>query len=313
MGPGLSSCVGDSPAVDRTEFLEALRSLRMAPAEQGGRHPHKPLLLLWLLGRAHAGDFGPFAYDDVEGPVDELLAEFGTPAKRDLGRAAMPFFHLEESLWHRHGTVDGEELDDQRGRLRRARAIGAFSTEVRSLLERDAELAPVAARLLLDEHFTDSHVEPISNAIGIELDGATPGALDLVVRRRRDPAFRMSTLKAYGYTCAMCGWDGSLKTQPIGLEAAHIRWHSQGGSDDPDNGLALCSLHHKLLDLGVLGLTPDHHIEVADDYVASSEIGHRMGHELHDHPLRPPQPRHPRPAEAHIEWHRTEVFHGAAS
>lgn len=83
----------------------------------------------------------------------------------------------------------------------------------------------------------------------------------------------------------MCGWDGALQRQAVGLEAAHVRWHSQDGPDDPEKGLALCSLHHRLLDLGVLGLTPDRHVLVADTFVASSESGERMGHELHDRPL----------------------------
>jgi hypothetical protein len=32
------------------------------------------------------------------------------------------------------------------------------------------------------------------------------------------------------------------------------RWFAFDGPDTPDNGLALCSLHHKLFDLGALGL-----------------------------------------------------------
>ncbi len=300
--------------MDRQDFLEQLQSLRMAAADQGGRHPHKPLLLLWLLARAQEGHFGPFGYDEIEAPVDDLLAEFGTPARRDLGRAAMPFFHLESSLWGRHGTIADEELSDDRGRLRAARAVGAFREEVRELLRSDPSVITDSARLLLEEHFTDSHVEPIASAIGIELDGVGGGRVDLVIsRRRRDPAFRDATLRAYAYTCAMCGWDGALKKQPVGLEAAHVRWHSQHGPDDPTNGVALCSLHHRLLDLGVLGLTPDHHIQVADAFVSSSETGHRLGHELHDRPLRDPQPRHPKIDEAHVEWHRKEVFHGSAA
>lgn len=37
----------------------------------------------------------------------------------------------------------------------------------------------------------------------------------------------------------MCGHDGALGNVPAGLEAAHIRWHSQGGPDAAENGLAL--------------------------------------------------------------------------
>lgn len=99
--------------MDRDAFLNTLQTLRMAPSDRGGRHPHKPLLLLWLLARAQHGDFGPFSYDDVEGPVDDLLAEFGTPAKRDRGRAAMPFFHLEAEVWETWATIEGEELSDR--------------------------------------------------------------------------------------------------------------------------------------------------------------------------------------------------------
>lgn len=298
--------------MNRAEFIEELQSLRMARAETGGRHPHKPLLLLWLLGRAQDGEFGPFTYEEIEQPVDELLAEFGTPSKRDRGRAAMPFFHLEESLWIRQSTVSGEELGDQRGRLRRARAMGGLRPEVRELLDHDPGLIADAARILLDEHFTDSHFDPITGAVGIELDGSGPaGRVDYFVsRRRRDPRFRAATLQAYAYRCAMCDWDGAVRTQPVGLEAAHVRWHSQGGADAPDNGLALCSLHHKLLDLGVVGLTQDHHIQVAAQFVASSETGHRLGYDLQDRPLRNPQPRHPKVAIEHIDWHRREVFHG---
>ena len=40
----------------------------------------------------------------------------------------------------------------------------------------------------------------------------------------------------------------------MGIEAAHIRWFNLCGPDVPDNGLALCALHYKLLDRGALGL-----------------------------------------------------------
>jgi putative restriction endonuclease len=64
-------------------------------------------------------------------------------------------------------------------------------------------------------------------------------------------------LRAYAYQCAVCGFDGGLGRNPVGTEAAHVRWHSQDGPDEVANGLALCALHHVLLDLGVLGLTPE--------------------------------------------------------
>ena len=55
----------------------------------------------------------------------------------------------------------------------------------------------------------------------------------------------------------MCGFDGALGRYPVGIEAAHIRWHSQQGPDEITNALALCALHHALFDLGVLGITEE--------------------------------------------------------
>lgn len=77
-------------------------------------------------------------------------------------------------------------------------------------------------------------------------------------RKRRAPraGFAEEVLQAYAYACAFCGFDGALGRDPVGLEAAHVHWHSQDGPDEVNNGLALRSLHHSLFDLGVLGLLP---------------------------------------------------------
>ena len=50
-----------------------------------------------------------------------------------------------------------------------------------------------------------------------------------------------------GTTCALAATNG---WQPLGLEAAHIKWFQARGPDVVQNGLALCSLHHKIFDLG---------------------------------------------------------------
>lgn len=285
----------------------------MAPAGGSGkRHPHKPLLLLWLLGRVQRGETTAVSYDEVQEPVDRLLAEFGTPARRGKDRAAMPFFHLEPELWVKEASNLSVELSDSGGRLRRAGARGHLRPEVETMLRQDPTLVADAARLLLDGHFTDTHVDLICGEVGLVLDDAPRSVGSLVERRRRDPRFRAAVLQAYGYTCAMCGWDGRFMQQSVGLAAAHIRWHGHAGPDTVDNGLSLCDLHHKLLDLGVIGLTPDLDLVVADDFVADSEVGHRLGHELHGRPLKPPQPRFDPPAEAHVTWHRSQVFRGAA-
>lgn len=71
----------------------------------------------------------------------------------------------------------------------------------------------------------------------------------------RDPAFRESVLRAYECRCAVCNLDVRIGNQTLGIEAAHVKWHQAGGPSTVDNGIALCSLHHKLFDYGALTLS----------------------------------------------------------
>jgi putative restriction endonuclease len=110
----------------------------------------------------------------------------------------------------------------------------------------------------------------------------------------------------------MCGYDGAMGRDPAGLDAAHVFWHSQGGPDEPDNGMALCALHHVLFDLGALGLTGDLTVRVSPHYVSRSEQGDRLVYSLDGKPLLEPAPRHPSPSARHVEWHSRQVFKSSA-
>ncbi|CAO5174206.1 putative restriction endonuclease [Frankia sp. AiPs1] len=131
-------------------------------------------------------------------------------------------------------------------------------------------------------------------------------------RRRRAAAFAAQVLRVYGYACAACGFDGRLGATPVGLEAAHVRWHSQHGPDTLANGLALCSLHHTLLDLGVLGLTPNRTIKISELYTADSSSG-RAIQDLAGRPLAAPEPGVPLGDVEYIAWHGRQVFRAAAA
>jgi putative restriction endonuclease len=88
----------------------------------------------------------------------------------------------------------------------------------------------------------------------------------------------------------------------VGLEAAHVRWHSQDGPDVVANGLALCALHHALFDLGVLGLTAERRIRVSGLYVARSDAGLAVD-QLAGQTLIAPRPGQPAVELGHISWH----------
>jgi hypothetical protein len=63
--------------------------------------------------------------------------------------------------------------------------------------------------------------------------------------------FAFSVFERYGTRCAVC--DVALKEL---LEAAHLCPFSEGGTDDPRNGLVLCRNHHRALDAGLLWFDP---------------------------------------------------------
>lgn len=296
----------------RDELLSALAGLRRATVG-GRRAPHKPLLLLWLLGRFTATGSTAVAYDEAEEPVGRMIDDYGPPA-RSADRAAMPFVHLERTLWDPR-DADGRPIPPsalERGSWLRARgATGRLRAPVERLLADPGALAS-AARLLLDLHFTPALEPAIRADAGLNPTAVEEAALTLRVRgsRPRRPDFAEQVLHAYARACAMCGYDGALGRNPVGLEAAHVRWHSQDGPDEPSNGLALCALHHALFDLGALGLTPDLRIRVSPRYTARSRAGRAVG-ELDGAPLARPRPGRPPLDPASVEWHDRQVFkHG---
>lgn len=84
--------------------------------------------------------------------------------------------------------------------------------------------------------------------------------------------------------------DGRIGAVPVGLEAAHVRWWAFDGPDDVDNGVFLCSLHHKLFDKGVLGIGDGHRILVSQRFVGHSPAAREQVTALAGRPLIGPQP-----------------------
>jgi putative restriction endonuclease len=227
----------------------------------------------------------------------------------------MPFVHLERELWDLRDGL-GQEIapdePDRRGPLLARAAVGQLRPEVEQLLADDGTLA-LAARLLLDRHFTPVLSELICAEVNLDvadLNAASPLESALSRRRARRSGFVEEVLRAYAYSCAMCGFDGALGRTPVGIEAAHVRWHSQDGPDEVANGLALCALHHALLDLGVLGITADLHIQVSHLYVARSDAG-RAVDALAGQPLLASRPGQPAIDLVFVDWHAIQVFKGS--
>ncbi|MFJ6988134.1 MULTISPECIES: phosphorothioated DNA-binding restriction endonuclease [unclassified Streptomyces] len=288
------------------DWLERTTRLRQW-TRSGTRAPHKPLLLLYALGRFHTDPDAALHYTAVERDLGRLLTEYGPPHRTS---PAYPFHHLAaDGVWEvatdRGPGSPGTGVRD----LRAADARGRLAPDLRAALRRDPDLLGRIARALLDRHFPPSLHGELSEAVGLDPDAAGPRPLT-AARRARDRRMRERVLTAYEYRCAFCGYDGRVDHTPVGLEAAHVRWWAFDGPDDVDNGLCLCSLHHKLFDRGVLGIAPGHRVQVSQRFVGHSDTARQYVVALAGRPLTGPQPGARPVAEPHRAWHTAEVFRG---
>ncbi|MFD4632262.1 phosphorothioated DNA-binding restriction endonuclease [Streptomyces sp. NPDC058284] len=293
------------------DWVERTTQLRQW-TRSGTRAPHKPLLFLYALSRFQQDADGELRYSAVEQDLRRLLDEYG-PGNRTT--PAYPFHHLvSDGVW---------EVRTERGpgspgtgvkELRASGAAGRLTPQLRAALRREPSLLGRLARVLLDLNFPPSLHGELCEAVGLELEGAEPGQLS-AARRQRDRRMREMVLTAYEYQCAFCGYDGRIGTVPVGLEAAHVRWWAFDGPDDVDNGLCLCTLHHKLFDKGVLGLGEGHgeghRILVSQGFVGHSTAAREHVIMLAGRPVIGPQPGVRPIAATHRSWHTSQVFHGS--
>jgi putative restriction endonuclease len=298
--------VGVEPSKSPSGVLARLAALRQHHRGEQ-RSPHKPLLVLLALGRLTATGTSQLPWSEAESALAGLIAEFGPPSRTSRAQsAAYPFTRLRaDGVW----VLDQDVPMDLVGPLAAGHVSGRFEASV----EAELRANPGLARDLVLSNFPDTVAPDVLEAVGLDpavvLNAVDmlPGAA-VVPARRRDPAWRSEVLLAWDRQCAFCGYDGQLAAASVGMDAAHVRWFAFDGPDALDNGLALCVLHHKLFDLGVLGLDRRLQVLVSAVFTARSEAG-RAVYALHGRKLTP-RPGTVVPAEAHISWHAREVFKG---
>ncbi|MET9276188.1 phosphorothioated DNA-binding restriction endonuclease [Kribbella sp. NPDC003557] len=286
--------------------LERLSTLRQA-RNDGRRMPHKPLLVLLALARF--AEFGSSAlpWSAAQEELGGLIAEFGPPTRTGRRQsAAYPFTRLRsDGIWN----LDRDVPMDKVGPLDAAPVTGRLDTSIEDAL-RVAGVIEAAARALVESQFPTTVASDVVAAVGLDPDVILGSALGVYAnsRPRRSRAWPSLILAAWDYQCAFCGYDGRLGSSCVGLEAAHVRWFNLGGPDAVDNGLSLCSLHHKLFDRGALGLDSNQRVMVSAQFSARVEAARRV-YDLHGHELRPRRGTL-LPAEAYTDWHRHQVFKG---
>lgn len=291
-----------------SDVLERLTRLRQHQ-QDGKRSPHKPLLVLLALGQFAQTGSSKLEWSVVEERLSRLLAEF-CPSRRGTPHPEFPFTRLRSDLvWQLSRDVPNDSLSS----LREEPVTGQFVDDIETTLGSDPGLVAQVARNLVEEQFPLTVAPDVLSAVGLDPDLVfrAPGLQQVKQEiRKRGSQWRHQILEAWDRSCAFCGFDGQSGGAPVGIEAAHVRWFNFGGPDDLDNGLALCSLHHKLFDRGVLGLDHGETVMVSSLFSARTEEGKRV-YDLHQRELRP-RPGTKLPSAEHVSWHTVEVFKGVA-
>jgi putative restriction endonuclease len=294
---------------DRAEWLQRIERIRTW-RRAGERAPHKPLLLLYLLGRLQRDGTSEVSYEAAERPLLDLLAEFGPPRATS---PAYPFHHLTTDGFWEVTSAEGGSPGASPGRLRATHAVGRLAPQLEAALRADPGLVALTVHGLLDRSFPPSLHAELCAAVGLDLEALEGRAVRgrVATLRRRDPAFRDAVLMAYEQRCAVCGYDGRIGSVAIGLDAAHVRWWAFEGPDSIENALCLCAIHHRLFDKGALGVAADGTVAISARFVGG-DAARQLVLAFAGKPLAVPQPGLPAPAAVHVAWHASEVFRGPA-
>lgn len=290
-------------------LLRRVQTIRVASL-QGRPSPHKPLLLLLAIGRHLNGHDTLVAFEQIEADLNSLIRRYGLPNSKE--NAHYPFWHLKnDGLWR----IDRPELvgvspsgDAHVSDLRNHEIRGGFVEEFLAALEANPDFGGRVVHGLLADYFPSSLHKDILEDVGllgklgpIWQSDARPG------REVRDPRFRPVVLQAYKNLCALCELDVRVEGQPVGIEAAHIKWHCAKGPAQIENGIALCVLHHKFFDSGLFTVLTDLTVLVGGLATGDSVEESLSKYEGSVLPVVPDRDDQ-RPAGKYLLWHKRAVF-----
>lgn len=270
------------------------------------RAPNKPLLILLALGQLQSGN-EKLHFKTLESKLTELLKEFG-PARK-VYHPEYPFWRLQnDGIWQlinaENVTARKGNTDAKKSELIRYDVIGNFTPEILEKLKKTPTLISEIAQIILNLNFPETWHEEILDAVDLDIYKV----INLNYKNKRDPDFRNKILNAYEHKCAVCGLSLQMQGLYPVLEAAHIKWHQVLGPDVENNGIALCSIHHKLFDRGAYTLDENNTILVSE-YIYGEGLGDWLlryhGSQL-SYPIRTDY----YPLVEFKNWHKKEVFRG---
>lgn len=130
------------------------------------RAPHKPLLILYALGKLQNEGITDIAYESSRNDLNNLLNEFGPPRKTSPRH---PFTRLEsDGIWKINVSLTNKNVSERF--LVDNHVVGGFSNNVQLLLSNNPQLVREIAEIVLEEHFPDTIHDDILMAVVFNLN-----------------------------------------------------------------------------------------------------------------------------------------------
>lgn len=288
------------------EFVRRVSAIRVY-RNRRERAPSKPLYLLLLLADLQKGLPRLRPFDLVEPHLAGALRQFGLSTKSGNVSPHYPFWRLKNDGLA-EVTPNGpyairKSNDDPTVRsLRAAKASGGFLPDDFTLLKSDLSFQTVIIHQILEEHFPRSIHEDLIRFFDLRIAGMRSEDVST------EGEFRNRVIEAYGFRCALSGFQVQYRDSYPGLEAAHICWPQAGGNDQISNGIAMNTLARKLFHLGLFGIDDDYKIIVSAS--AKETGGSAFFFSINQLKIQVPVSPECRPSIESLSWHRKWVFRG---
>lgn len=310
--------------MDSSAFLRRISRLKLGVTAYG-KAPHKPILLLSLLGEIDAGRI----INNQVYITPELISAFKenfallveTPHNADF---YLPFYHLMgDGFWHIR-TFSGEPMQ---GALRSFRALqstvqfGYFDDDVWELLFQANSRTAIRTELLktyfpqTKDRFNENKQEGKNYIHSAEkyILNESPVAAYAITDNDEETQFVRSGLfkklvpQIYNQTCCISEMRIIAGNGATMIDACHIVPFSIEGNDKVTNGIALCPNLHRAFDRGLLAIDDNFRVlvssTIADEMSSPYNIQQFAGKSM----LLPFGAIH-YPDKTYFAWHREHVF-----